>query len=159
MPQAVALVAAVVGAAGSAKQAKETRGAARDQKKAEQTKQRIRDLQTARERRAQIAEARKARANVVVGAERAGTTGTSSFATGTGSISSKAGSNISFLDNVQGLSQQASIFNISAADKRGSAAKAGAISGVASSLFKQAGGFDTLDTTFRQFGNPDKLFS
>jgi len=103
------------------------RKAAKAQAKAQRTQQRIADIKAARERRSQVAEARRARAQIESQAGVSGIQGSSGAIGAQSSVQSQLASNLSFLDNVQSLSQQTSIFNQQAAKAQSNAATAGAI--------------------------------
>ena len=149
----IAAVGAAFAAKGAIDQKKAAEEAASAREESEKRQQRIRDLQTARERRKQVAQARIQRAQILAGAGAAGTTETSSFVGGTGSISSKAAGNIGFINQTQALSQQASLFNQQAADAQGREAQAQALGGVGKTLFSTGidlGAGDSFKSFFKK---------
>lgn len=131
------IVAAVVGGitavSGAAKQRKAGKkqeealeAQAEERRKAEETQQKIRDLKTARERRQLVRQQRVQRAEIITGAAAGGTLTSSSAQTGAGSVVTQGASALSFLDQVQSLGAQTSIFNINAAKFGTEASAAGA---------------------------------
>ena len=97
---------------------KQQKQAAEESRKANVASRRIQDIKAARERRKQVREAQRAQAEIVQGAQASGTSASSGAITGAGSVQSQLASNISFLDNVGDLTNQASIFSQNAADAR-----------------------------------------
>lgn len=93
----------------------ERKAAERDAERARKAQDRIRQIKEARQRRAAIREARLQRAQLQQGAVTAGAQGSSSVVTGVGGITSQLGANLSFLDQVGELQQQASLFQSAAA--------------------------------------------
>lgn len=128
----VALGAAVLGTGASIKQQREM---ASDQKRARRTQQRLQQVRQARQRRQQIREAQQARSEALAQAVAtgmvSGTGKTSAASHATGAIQSQLASNLSFLDQTQGLMQQQSIFQQRAADHAGRAETFSALSGLA----------------------------
>lgn len=119
----------------------ETKAAGRDRKRAAKSQRRLQSIKSARERRAQVRAAQKAQAEIIAGGVAAGTTQTSSVSQGVGSVQSQLASNLSFLDSVESLNEQTSIFQQKAATHTGKAATAKAVGDLAitgASLF--AGG-------------------
>jgi len=112
------------------------RKAAKAQAAAQRTQQRIADIKASRERRKQVAQARQARAQIESQAGAAGIAGSSGAIGAESSVQSQLGSNLSFLDQVQSLSQQTSIFNQQAAKAQSNAATAGAIRDTAAMFIK-----------------------
>lgn len=104
----VALLAVAIGAtATSYSQSRKAASAARQQS---QIQQRMADMKAARERRDAVRQARIARAEIEQLGASTGTSGSSGVAGGVGSVQSQLGYNLSFLDNMQSMSGQASIF-------------------------------------------------
>lgn len=99
----------------------EQRGARRQEARARQVEQRIQDTRAARERRRAVREARVARAEIEAGAQATGTATSSGAVTGAGTVGTQLASNLSFLDTVNELQEQSSIFRESAARRRGRA--------------------------------------
>jgi|18_taG_2_1085343.scaffolds.fasta_scaffold00673_3 Flp pilus assembly protein TadB len=128
-PAAAAL--AVVAVASTAHSIDQQKAGARDQKRANQAQQRIQSIKAARERRKQVRDAQQAQAQMAAGAQASGTTQTSGYTGGSGSVQTQLGANLSFLDQVGGLTQQASMFNQRAATHSSSAATGQAVSGLA----------------------------
>jgi len=128
------VTAAVVGAVAAVGSAYMSYKQGQAQKKAIRAQQRQADLQNARERRAQIRQARMARASVESQAALTGLTGSSAARGSISSINSRMGENLSFLDQMIGLSRQASSANEEAASWASRAA-------ITSSLGSAVGGF------------------
>jgi hypothetical protein len=135
----IAAIGAVAGIKGGIDAKKAAGDQADAQEKSEKTQQKIRDLQAARERRTQVRQARAQRAEMVAGSGAGGTLQSSSSITGAGSVGSQLGSNLSFLDQTQGLAQQASIFNIQAASAGSRVASGQALQSLGGSLFANSG--------------------
>jgi hypothetical protein len=146
---AIAAIAGGVGATaavvGTIEQRKQGKRAAAARTRSEQTQQRIRDAQTARERRQQVRQARQQRAQIQSTAVGQSIQGSSSAVSGASQVGTQLGANLSFIDTVQGLSRQASIFNIDAANAQSNAAFAGSVAGLGTSIFNAAGGFSAFD--------------
>ena len=116
--------------------------AAQEQKKANNLQRRIQDIKTQREKRKAIREARAVRSSIQTGAQASGTAGTSSASTGVGSVGTQLATNLSFLDEVGGLTNQISIFEQKAADKTRRAGEIEAVRGLgieAASIFGGGG--------------------
>jgi hypothetical protein len=142
MPAAttLAVVGLGVAAAGTYMQYQQGKKAAASQKKAMEMQQRIADVRSARERRTQYQQARIQRAAMLAGAAGGvGQTQSSSFITGRGSIGSQAGSNVSFLNQLQGYGQRANIFNMNALSYQTKASMWGGIAGLGTSMFNMTG--------------------
>jgi hypothetical protein len=96
------------------------KNAARDQAAAQREsnalQQRIADINAARERRDAVRQARISQGQIVQAGAATGTSMSSGVAGATASNMSQLGSNLSYLDTVQDMSQQISIFNQKAAD-------------------------------------------
>ena len=142
--QAGAVVAAGAGVA-SVVQGKK---AAKAEEKSQETQQKINDLKTARERRSQVRQARAQRSEIVAGSGAGGTLQSSSSISAAGNVGTQLGSNLSFIDQTQKLSSQASIFNIQAAKASSNATLAKTVAGAGVATFKQAGGVEKLDEFF-----------
>lgn len=132
-------VAAVASAAYSARQQSK---AASAQRRAMAAEQRRADIANARERRQQIRNARIARAAIENQAASSGLMGSSSMAAAVSNVTTRSNENISFLDQNQMLSAQASAANIQAARFSSKAATGSAVSQLA-----------------QQFGNYSNMFN
>lgn len=109
----------------------------RSQKKAQRGQQKASEIQgkraefeNARARRQQVAQARRARAATIAQGEAAGISGGSQVAGAAGSIQTQAASNISFLNQLQGLDEA-----------RFGALQAGAASAGRAATFQAVGNF------------------
>jgi len=107
------------------------KAAARDQKRSSQAQQRIQNIKAARERRKQVRQAQQAQAQLSNQAQATGTSSTSSATNAAGSVQTQLAGNLSFLDQVQTLTNRASIFNQKAANHTGRAATGQAVSNLA----------------------------
>jgi len=142
-PETMMYVALTTAAATTAYSVDQQKAGARDQKRAMKAQARIQEVKAARERRKQVRAAQQAQAQMAAGAQASGTTQTSGYTGGSGSVQTQLGANLSFLDQVGGLTQQASIFNQRAATHSSKAATGQAISSLAmqgASLFAPGGG-------------------
>lgn len=101
------------------------------QKQSIKIQQRQADEQTYRERLARIREARIRRGQVEASAAATGAIESSGYAGAVSSVQAQLGSNLSFLDRMQGLSQQASIFEMQSAEAKGKSYEWGAYSQLA----------------------------
>lgn len=110
-----AITAGVITAVAAVGSAVSQRNAARAQVRSQRIEQRRADIANARERRATVRNARVARAQIEAQASLTGQSGSSTVAGATASVQQQLGSNISFLDQNQQLSSQATAANISAA--------------------------------------------
>mgnify|MGYP000280059944 CR=1 FL=1 len=113
--------------------------ASKARKKENALSRRIQDVQAARERRKLVGQARVARAQATAQAEGAGAGSTSGAVIGTGTISTQAGTGVSFLNTVQDLTNQKSIFSqqaASAGDKANLANSANGVFQKYASLYK-----------------------
>ena len=137
----LSLLAFAVGTAGSLIQGQK---AASNQKKASQKSQQIQDIKASRERRKQAQQARIARANIVSRGQAVGAGGSSGVTSGAGIIGSQAGSNVSFLNQVQDLSNQASIFSQRASNAQSAGNVFGAVGSIGGNVFQMEGGFKSL---------------
>lgn len=145
----LALIAAGVGTATAAYGSVEQRRAGDKARRAGRAREALarkrESLELARQRRQQIREARVATAQIEAGAAATGTARTSSAAQGAGSIRTRAASNISFLNQTEGISQAQSIFSVDIGRATGKANQAAAISQLGGQLFSagvSAGGLD-----------------
>lgn len=130
----LAIVAVGVAAAGAVYQGVQQRKAAKAQRRSYAAQQRQADIQNARERAAAIRAARVQRASVAAQAANTGLTGSSSAAASTANIMSRAGENLSFLDQMGALSQAASNANQAAASYASRANLGQTIGNIASSV-------------------------
>lgn len=118
------------------------------QRKSIKIQQKQADEQTYRERLARIREARIRRGQIEASAAATGAIESSGYAGAVSSVQSQLGANLSFLDKIQGLSQQASIFEMQAATAKGRSATYGAYAQLA-----QQGASFSADWQ-RTFGKP-----
>jgi len=107
---------AVVTLASTAASYNQSRKAAKAQARSQRAQQRQAELANARERRAAIRNARIGRASVESQAALTGITGSSAAEGSVANITSETASNVSFLDQNQMLSEEASRANQQAAD-------------------------------------------
>lgn len=110
-----AITAGVITAVAAVGSAVSQRNAARAQSRSQRIEQRRADIANARERRTVVRNARVARAQIEAQASLTGQTGSSTVAGATSGVQQQLGSNLSFLDQNQQLSAQATAANISAA--------------------------------------------
>lgn len=110
------VTAAVIGAAATVATYQQQRKSAKAQARAQRAQQRQADIANARERRAAIRNARVQRASVESQAATTGIVGSSGVEGSLANITSETNSNISFLDQSQQLSSEASVANQQAAD-------------------------------------------
>lgn len=142
-------VAAVIGAVGAVssvvqgrKAAKQQKRAAAESKKAQRVQTRMQDLQAMRERRQQAAQARVARSQQIAGGFASGVGfGSSAVQGAVGGISSQLASNSGFGSQMQGMANQASIFNQNAADFSTKANVAQGYSQMGASIFNMSTNF------------------
>lgn len=133
------ITAAVVGAVAAVGTAYMSYKQGKAQEKAIRAQQRQADLKNARERRASVRQARMARASVESQAALTGLGGSSAASGSIGSINSRMGENLSFMDQMLGLSQQASAANEEAARWARMAGVTGAIGGAANGVGQRFG--------------------
>lgn len=107
---------AVIGAVATVASYSQQRKAAKSQARAQEAEQRRADLQNARERRRAVRDARVMRASIESQGALAGLTDSSAVSAATSNVTSETNSNLSFLDQNQMLSQEASHANQQAAD-------------------------------------------
>jgi len=110
------------------------RKAAKETKKSSARLERIADIKAARARVKAVREARVRRAEISQSAESTGAGAGSAVAGAQASIQQQVGSEISFLDQVRGLSKEASVFQQRAVDARATGAIAQSIGNVAGSF-------------------------
>lgn len=132
-----ALVIAVVGAGVSAYQNNQAAGSA---KRARQAQRKQQELKAARARREEIRKARIAQAAALTAGEAAGASTSSGVQGGVGSIQSQALGNLSFLDQMNALSDQAALHMGKSISTRNKANIFASISSAASSSFGYFGG-------------------
>lgn len=125
------VTAAVIGAVAAVGTAYMSYRQGKEQKKAIKAQQRQADIANARERRMSIRQARIARASVESQAATTGLVGSSAAAASMANIQGRLGENLSFLDQMQSLSAQASRANEAAASWGSRAATLGAIGNAA----------------------------
>lgn len=111
------------------------KAAARDETRARDTQRRIQKIKHNREKRKQAQNAIRARAAAEASAAATGTSNTSMVSGTTSSISSQVASNLSFLDQIQGLTEKQSIFQQKAANH---STNAGVASAASNLLFQGA---------------------
>lgn len=128
------LTAAIVGAVAAVGSAYMTYKQGKAQQKAIRAQQRQADLANARERRMAVRNARIARASIENQAANTGLAGSSAAAASMANVQGRLGENLSFLDQNQQLSQQASAANERAARYGTMAGILGAIGGGAMSI-------------------------
>lgn len=133
----VGAAAAVAGTAASISNASKARKASRKQSNFERQ---IAQNRSTKERRDAIRAARLTSGVIEQNAANQGSSSTSSFLGGLGSITSQLNSNLSFLDTQKALSDQASIQagNVNSAQSK--AANWSAVAGLGVTVFKAAGG-------------------
>jgi hypothetical protein len=141
----VAVVGLVVGAVSAEKSRKATSKARKAQERAQKAQSNRADLENARSRRQQIVQARRQRAAAVAQGENQGISGGSQVAGVAGSVQSQAASNVSFLNQLQGIDQNR-FNNLADANKAlGQAATFQSIGGLG---FKAAGSAGQIGDLF-----------
>jgi hypothetical protein len=141
---AATLIGAGVSAVGTIASISSSKKASKEQKRAQQLQQKRADISAQRERYQAVREARIRRGSLEAAAARTGTTATSGFAGGRAAIESGFAGNVAYSQQQQNLAGQVSQANISAADYQSQAATFGAIGGIGSTIFADAGGFKTI---------------
>lgn len=140
------IVAAVTAVAGTAASVLSSQQQASAQKKQIEAQRRMADIENARQRREAVRQARIARASVVAQGETQGVSGSTGVAGGVAGIQGQEAYNLSFLNQMQNLNQQAAVFSQQAAD-------AGAMSQmfgqVASTAYKDFGGREQIAKVFK----------
>lgn len=134
-------IALGVMAVGTVASAQAQRKSAKQQRKAIEAQQRQADLANARERRSAIRNSRVMRASIESQAATTGLVGSSAAQGSTSNVQSRLGENLSFLDQNQQLSAQASIANQRAADYASKANSWTAFAGMGKMAFNGLGGF------------------
>ena len=135
------------------------------QEKQNAIQQKQADLKTQRARVKSIREARIARGRIAAYGANTGTTGSSGVLGSSGSINSQLGGNFDYGNQQRGLASEASANNLATskaigvenniqARAQGDASTWGAVGGVASTIFSQAGGFNTIFNPPAQRPNP-----
>lgn len=132
----MAITSAVIGAASTAYSMSEQKKAAKKQEKAQKTQQKIADVRAQKERRQYVAQQRQLRAQQVAGGFSAGAQDSSALSGALSASSAQQASNVGFSEQVAGLSEQVSIFNIGAAQNQSNAAFA---QGIGTGLFGEQG--------------------
>lgn len=138
-------IAAGVSLAATAYGAVQSRNANKDSRRAQAVQKRIQDVKAARERRKLLNQARVNQASILAQGQAAGGGQSSGVQSGASQQSTQAASGISFLNQVQDLTNQASIFNQSAANSKSRANTAGAIGEIASGYTSLYGTGDGTD--------------
>lgn len=113
---AILVGAAVVGTAATAASYNQQRKSAKAQSRAIKAQQRQADIQNARERRNAVRNARVARASIESQAAMTGVGVSSTVAGSLSNVQQQMGSNVSFLDQMVALSEEASVANQQAAN-------------------------------------------
>ena len=116
MSKVAAWVYTAAATAATAYSAYEGAQASRDQRRANKLQERIQDVKAARERRSMLAKARVDQASILAQGQGQGGGQSSGVVSGAGQANTQAASGISFLNQVQDLTKQQSIFNQKAAD-------------------------------------------
>lgn len=124
---AIAVAALAVTAVAGYKGYQAQKKSAAAQRKAQAAEQRRADIQNARERRFAVRNARVARASIEAQAAGTGLVGASSVSAAMGNVTSRTNENLSFLDQNQQLSAQATAANMAAASYASDANKWAAI--------------------------------
>lgn len=106
----IAYIAAGTAATATGYSAYQQHEAASDQKRARAAERRIQAIKMQRERRRQVQEAQKIQAQTEATAVATGTKSTSAVAQAQGSVQSQLASNLSFLDQMEQLTEKQSIF-------------------------------------------------
>ena len=127
----ITITLGVIALTGTAVSVDQQKAAARDQKRSQKAQRRIQDIKSAKERRKQVRAAQAAQAEIAAGGVASGTTKTSGTKQGAGSVQSQLASNLSFLDQVESLNKESSIFSQKAAGHQTRAGTAQAVSGLA----------------------------
>lgn len=128
------IVTTIVMAAAAVYSAVQQRKGVKEQRKAIRAQQRQADLANARERRGAIRNARVARASIENQAANTGLVGSSAASASMSNVSSRLGENLSFLDQNQQLSRQASVANERAAGYASKAAMGQTVASIAQSV-------------------------
>lgn len=141
---AIAVVGLVVGAVSAVKQRSASKKARKSQEAAQRAQGNIADLENARSRRQQLVAQRRQRAAAIAQGENQGISGGSQVAGVTSSIQTQAATNVSFLNQLQGLDQNR-FNNLADANKSlGKAATFQAIGQAGQAVASNAGAFANL---------------
>jgi hypothetical protein len=143
MPQALAVIGAVVGTGA-------TIASVNTQRKMAKEQQRQQQLATRQSQRQAIREAQIRRAQTLATGQASGAVGSSGVAGGTASLGSQVGGSLGFASQMSGLSA-----NISNLGQR--ASTLGAISGLGFQMFDTFGGANALFGGGKQAAQPDLL--
>lgn len=131
---------AVVAAAGAVYSGMQQRKGVKEQRKAIAAQQRQADIKNARERRFAVRNARVARASIEAQGAGTGLVGSSSVSAAMSNVTSRTNENLSFLDQMTSLGQQASSANRAAASYAGRSAMGQTVSSLATSAIGLYGG-------------------
>jgi hypothetical protein len=104
------------------------------QRAAMEQERKMANLSAARERREQFRQARAQQGALLQTGAVSGTMGSSGLAGGMSSVSAQLGSNVSYLDSMSSMADQASIFNIEAARQGSIANQWGAVGQISGQL-------------------------
>lgn len=136
-------------AAATAVQYKESGKAAAASKEAQQKQEATEQVALAESRRQQIRQERVRRAEIMQRAETLGVGGASGEAGALGSLSTQTGASLAFQtgqgEAAKGISESLQ----KAADFKTSAANAGAAANLSSTIFTEAGGFESIFNSFK----------
>jgi hypothetical protein len=135
MPAAVVMaVGAAISIKGQMDAADAAKRSASAQRESNALQQRIADVNAARERRNTVRQARISQGQIVQAGAATGTSMSSGVAGATASNMSQLGSNLSYLDTVQDMSQQISIFNQKSADAQSDVFQAQTMSAIGGTI-------------------------
>lgn len=137
----LAIVGLAVGAAGTVMSYKQQKKQAKFQKRAQAAQRAQDNMRAARERREAIRNARIASAQITQNAANQNVAGSSAALGGIGSIESQLNQNLSFLDGMNRLADQASMNLGKAADAATSAGMWNSVAGLGMKVFSSAGSF------------------
>lgn len=146
MAAVTSIVLGTLAVAGAAASYTQQRKAAKSQARAQRAQQRQADIANARERRNAVRAARVARASVENQGAMTGIGVSSTVAASQASISQQLGENVSFLDRMQALSEEASVANQQAANYASRASGYSQLGGMAQSMIGYFGTGDTSRT-------------
>jgi len=144
MGDPISIIGLALSAVGTIGQLGAQSDAAAAQKKAQKLAQRKADLAAQRERVKAIREARIRRGRIEATSALTGTAGSAGAIVALASTGAQLTGGLGFSAEQQGLAGQISAANIAGADLQSQAATFGAIGGVGTSIFQQAGGFKTI---------------
>lgn len=137
----ITAIALGIMAVGTYQQVKASKASAKAQRAAIAAEQRRADIANARERRGAIRNARVARASIESQAATTGLVGSSAAQGAMNNVQSRMGENLSFLDQNQQLSAQASQANMLAAKYASKANMWGSVVGMGQMLMGASGNF------------------